>query len=92
MKDTINPEVKKQRLYELQEVQKKIQLKNNKTLIGKTVDVLVTGSNPKKPGEVIGRTVHYRVVNFKSGTPVGQFTKVLIENVGPYSLRGTEVA
>ena len=92
MKDTINPEVKKQRLYELQEVQEKIQLKNNKTFIGKTVEVLVTGSNPKKPGEVIGRTVHYRVVNFKSGTPVGQFTNVLVENVGPYSLRGTEVA
>jgi tRNA-2-methylthio-N6-dimethylallyladenosine synthase len=92
MKDNENPEVKKQRLYELQEIQKKIQLKNNKTLIGKTVEVLVTGSNPKKPGEVIGRTVNYRVVNFKSSTPVGQFTNVLVENVGPYSLRGTEVA
>jgi len=92
MEDTVNLEVKKQRLYELQEIQKKIQLKNNKTLIGKTVEVLVTGSNPKKPGEVIGRTVNYRVVNFKSSTPAGQFTNVLVENVGPYSLRGTEVA
>lgn len=92
IKDDIKPEIKKQRLYELQETQRKIQLKNNNTLIGKTVEVLVTGPHPKKPGEVIGRTVNYRVVNFKSTTPPGQFTNILVENVGPYSLRGTEVA
>ena len=91
MKDDISPGIKKQRLYKLQETQRKIQLKNNNTLIGKTVEVLVTGPHPKKPGEVIGRTINYRIVNFKSGTPAGQFTKVLVENVGPYSLRGTEI-
>jgi tRNA-2-methylthio-N6-dimethylallyladenosine synthase len=90
MEDKLSLEVKKQRLYELQELQRKIQLKNNKALIGSTVEVLITGKNPRKPGEVIGRTVSYRVVNFKSGTGVGEFTKVLIENVGPYSLRGRE--
>ncbi len=92
MKDDISPGIKKQRLYRLQETQEKIQLRNNKALTGKTVKVLVTGPNPKKPGEVIGRTVNYRVVNFKSGTPAGRFTNILVENVGPYSLRGTEVA
>ena len=51
----------------------------------------MTGPNPKRPGEIIGRTVNYRVVNFKSVTPAGEFTRVLIENVGPYSLRGREV-
>jgi len=90
MEDKLSLEVKKQRLYKLQELQRKIQLKNNKALIGSTVEVLITGKNPKKSGEVIGRTVSYRVVNFKSGTGVGEFTKVLIENVGPYSLRGRE--
>ncbi len=92
LKDDINLEIKKQRLYRLQEVQKNIQLRNNKTLIGKTIEVLVTGPHPKAAGEVIGRTVNYRVVNFKSDTPAGEFTRVLIENVGPYSIKGKECA
>ncbi len=86
MEDSIGPEVKKRRLYELQELQKQIQLKNNKAMIGKTVEVLVTGKNPKKPGEMIGRTESYRVVNFKSGAEVGQFVRVKVESAGPYSL------
>lgn len=91
MTDDIDLETKKQRLYRLQETQKGIQLRNNRAQIGKTVEVLVTGPNPKRPGEIIGRTVNYRVVNFKSVTPAGEFTRVLVENVGPYSLRGREV-
>lgn len=89
--DKLSPEIKKQRLYQLQELQAKIQLRNNKALIGKTVEVLVTGRNPKKEGEVIARTGSYRVVNFKSSIEIGRFTDVLVENVGPYSLRGREV-
>jgi tRNA-2-methylthio-N6-dimethylallyladenosine synthase len=90
LKDDIAPEAKKQRLYRLQELQKNIQLRNNKALIGKTIEVLVTGPHPRAAGEVIGRTVNYRVVNFKSETGAGEFTRVLIEKVGPYSLRGKE--
>jgi tRNA-2-methylthio-N6-dimethylallyladenosine synthase len=90
-KDDISLEVKKERLHRLQELQKNIQLRNNRALIGEVVEVLVTGPNPGKPGEVIGRTVNYRVVNFKSTTPAGEFTNILIENVGPYSLRGEEI-
>lgn len=91
MVDNVPTEVKKARLYQLQDLQKEIQLKNNKALIGTTVEVLVTHQNPKKPGEIIGRTETYRVVNLKSTTPIGQFTHLRVENVGPYSLRGTEV-
>ncbi len=92
MADDIPMQVKKERLYRLQALQEKIQLKNNQTYIGKTVEVLVTAPNPKKKGEVVGRTETYRVVNFSSETPVGQFTKVQIDNVGPHSLRGREVS
>lgn len=91
MEDNVPEKVKKDRLYRLQDLQKNIQLKNNKTLIGQTIEVLVTGQNPKKPGDVIGRTETYRVVNFKSDLPSGEFTGVLVEQVGPYSLRGREV-
>jgi tRNA-2-methylthio-N6-dimethylallyladenosine synthase len=90
LRDNLSLEIKKDRLYQLQETQKRIQLKNNKKERGKIVEVLVTGKNPKKPGEVIGRTESYRVVNFRSTTSIGRFTRVLIDEVGPYSLRGRE--
>lgn len=86
--DNVDAAAKKQRLYELQDLQKQIQLKNNRALVGSEVEVLVQGPNRKKAGEVIGRTVNYRVVNFASSTPSGQFTRVKVEHVGPYSLRG----
>jgi tRNA-2-methylthio-N6-dimethylallyladenosine synthase len=88
--ESLSLEIKKQRLYELQELQKQIQLKNNKALIGSTVEVMVTAQHAKKHDEVIGRTESYRVVNFKSAAAVGEFTKVRVESVGPYSLRGKE--
>lgn len=91
MADNIPLQVKKERLYRLQDLQEKIQLKNNSAVIGQTVDVLVTGPNLKRPGEVIARTESYRVVNFHSTTPAGEFTKVLVDNVGPHSLRGSEI-
>lgn len=92
LEDKVDIEEKKQRLYQLQEVQKNIQLKKNRALIGQTIDVLVTEPHPRKAGDMIGRTEHYRVVNFLSTTPPGQFTRVKIENAGPYSLRGVEPA
>lgn len=91
MEDNIKMEVKKERLYKVQELQEKIQLKNNRACIGQTLEVLVTGRNPRKKDEMIGRTESYRVVNFPSETPVGDFTFVKIDHVGPHSLRGSEV-
>jgi len=90
-KDNVNPEKKKQRLYELQKTQEKIQLRNNKKMINKKIEVLVTQKNPKKKDEVIGRTESYRVVNFKSRADIGEFKTVLVEGVGPHSLRGKEL-
>ncbi len=91
MDDNIKMEVKKDRLYKVQELQESIQLKNNRACIGHTLEVLVTGRNPRKKDEMIGRTESYRVVNFPSKTPVGDFTFVKIDHVGPHSLRGSEV-
>lgn len=91
LKDDLDMKVKKQRLYKLQEVQRDIQLINNEKLIGRVVEVLVVKRNPKKIDEVIARTESYRVVNFESDAKPGEFKKILIENVGPYSLRGKEI-
>jgi tRNA-2-methylthio-N6-dimethylallyladenosine synthase len=88
--DNVDREVKKDRLHRLQTVQESIQLANNQNLIGQVLEVLITGKNYRKPGEVIGRTESYRVVNFASVASEGEFKKVLIQNAGPHSLRGKE--
>lgn len=82
----------KERLLALQKLQNDIQLKNNRQLIGRTVKVLIAEKNPKKTGDVIGRSESYRVVNFTSNTPIGMFTHVKITGAGPHSLRGEEVS
>jgi tRNA-2-methylthio-N6-dimethylallyladenosine synthase len=82
----------KARLRALQELQERIQLKNNRRLVGATVEVLVTGPHPKKAGEMIGRSESYRVVNFASRARPGEFARVRIIAAGPHSLRGEEIA
>jgi len=80
-----------ERLHALQERQERIQLKNNRALIGTTIEVLVAEKHPKKAGEMIGRSESYRVVNFPSRTPLGEFTRVRVTSAGPHSLRGEEI-
>ena len=89
--DSIPLQEKKERLYRLQEIQEKIQLRNNKKFVGREIEVLVAAPNPKRAGEVIGRTESYQVVNFVSDAAPGEIRKVLVDNVGPYSLRGKEI-
>ena len=81
----------KERLYALQETQERIQLRNNRRLIGQDIEVMVSEAHPKKAGEMIGRSESYRVVNFASKTSVGEFTRVKITAAGPHSLRGEEI-
>jgi len=81
----------KERLYALQETQAGIQLRNNRRLLGETIEVLIVEKHPKKAGEVIGRSESYRVVNFVSTTPIGEFAHVKVTAAGPHSLRGEEI-
>ncbi len=85
--DNVSLKEKKERLYRLQELQAEIQLRNNKKLIGKEIEVLITDRNRKKPDEVVARTESYRVVNFKSDMEPGNFVNVRIVSAGPHSLR-----
>ncbi len=89
--DAVSPEEKKDRLRRLQELQKKIQLETHRKMVGTEVEVMITGENKKRPDEMLGRTESYKVVNFKSKGIPGDFVRVKIERIGPYSLRGTEV-
>lgn len=87
--DDVPPEVKRRRLVVLQDLQKRIQLGRNRSLIGTTVRVLGTGLSRKGGGRSTGRTEGFQVVNFIAPEDVrGRFVDVRITDCGPYSLVG----
>lgn len=88
-KETVSIEEKRRRLIEVQKLQKNIQIKLNKTFIGRVVKVLCSGKSKKDPHIYTGRNDGHQVVNFKSQKNViGQFVDVQISSCGPYSLFG----
>lgn len=90
LKDDVPLKVKKKRLIELQSIQKNIQLEDNKVLIGKTMEVMLTGTSKKDNQVFCGRNEAFQVVNFCSAKEViNPFIQVKISDCGPYSLKGT---
>jgi len=88
-KDNVPFEVKKKRLIQLQETQRKIQYTFNRSLIGKKMKVLCMGKSKKNHDSYRGRNQAYQVINFTSPKDVtGEFVTVEITNCGPYSLIG----
>ncbi|MFQ6082527.1 MAG: tRNA (N6-isopentenyl adenosine(37)-C2)-methylthiotransferase MiaB [Candidatus Aminicenantia bacterium] len=91
LKDDVPFEEKKNRLIQVQSLQKEIQLKNNRKKIGQKLKVLTLGKSKRDSKIWSGRTEHYQVVNFHSNqAEIGKFVEVLITDVGPYSLRGKQ--
>jgi tRNA-2-methylthio-N6-dimethylallyladenosine synthase len=86
----VAPDVADRRLAELFDVQSTIQHELNRTLIGRTLDVLVTGW-ARTPGHQTGRTTCHRVVHFPpaSPAPLGTLTRVTITTAHAHSLTGT---
>ncbi len=88
-KDTVPFEEKKNRLIQVQALQKEIQRNFNTSLIGKTMKVLCLGRSKKDAQVYSGRNEGYQVVNFKSRDDViGRFVEVRVTSCGPYSLIG----
>ena len=88
-KDSVPLDMKKKRLIELQNFQKKIQLELNRTLIGRVIKVLCYGKSKKDSHLYSGRNAGYQVVNFQAkNNVIGHFVNVGINSCGPYSLRG----
>jgi tRNA-2-methylthio-N6-dimethylallyladenosine synthase len=91
-KDNVPFEEKKRRLIEVQDLQKKIQLDLNKSLIGRVLKVLCSGKSKKASHIYSGRSEGYQVVNFQSKNDVsGGFVDVRITSCGPYSLHGEAI-
>lgn len=90
--DDVSEDVKKQRLYLLQQRINQQALRIARNMLGTEQRILVEGPSKKNPMELSGRTENNRVVNFE-GTPdmIGEFVDVTITDVFSNSLRGDVV-
>jgi tRNA-2-methylthio-N6-dimethylallyladenosine synthase len=86
-------EVKSARLSALQEVQRGITLGRNRSLVGRTVEVLIEGPSKAGMEEAAGRTGCNRVVNFPwRSAEAGGLHNVKITEALPNSLRAVPAA
>ena len=89
--DRIPPEVSRERMRRLLELQTEISAQKNRPLVGQTLRVLVDGPSPDgTPGIVTGRTEGGKLVHFPgSDDPVGRFVNIRIDRADAFALRGT---
>jgi tRNA-2-methylthio-N6-dimethylallyladenosine synthase len=91
--DDVPMEVKKHRLYELQQLLNEQTLAYSEAMVGTTQRVLVERLSRKSTNEVAGRTENNRVVNFVGDLDmIGTFVDVKITEALSNSLRGELVA
>jgi tRNA-2-methylthio-N6-dimethylallyladenosine synthase len=86
----VETEVADRRLQELFALQKRIQRELNEELVGRTMDVLVTGWG-REPGQQLGRSTCHRIVCFEAGpqpAAAGELVRVRVESALHHSLRG----
>lgn len=86
----VDPEVASERLQRLFALQETIQREINEGLVGKEMEVIVTGWG-KQPGTQTGRTPCHRVIHFETGadpSPLGSVTRVQVEIAFSYTLLG----
>jgi tRNA-2-methylthio-N6-dimethylallyladenosine synthase len=90
MLDQVPAEVKARRNAALLGVTNRVAMERSRTLVGRTVEVLVDGAAKRDAGELAGRTRCNRVVNFPGDgrAAVGDVVQVQITEALPHSLRG----
>ena len=87
--DDIELEVKKARLYKLNQVINDGYLQGNKRFLGKTIDVLVEGISKNNNNILAGYTPHQKLVNFKGDKEkIGSIVPVKIIEAKTWFLMG----
>lgn len=86
-------EVKKERLARVQELAVKHGMERSQRYLGRTIEVLVEDKNPRKPGQVMGRTRQGRQVFFDGDIDElkSKFVDVEITEARTWSLMGKPV-
>ncbi len=91
--DDISLEVKKRRLSEIIDIQRKTSLERNKRDIGQVQKVLIEGFSKKSDQDLYGRNSANKVVVFpKDNYKIGQYVNVLIEDCNSATLLGKPVS
>jgi tRNA-2-methylthio-N6-dimethylallyladenosine synthase len=90
--DAVPEAVASERLRRLLDLQNEIQAEINAGLVGREMDVLITGFG-KAPGRFAGRTSCHRIVHFEAAAKAGalrpgSLTRVQIVRSQPHSLMG----
>lgn len=89
MPDDTPEQVKKERLYELQQQISSQAMIYSRQMLGTEQRILVEGPSKKNLMELRGRTENNRVINFEGSVDlIGQFVDVRVTEVLPNSLRG----
>jgi tRNA-2-methylthio-N6-dimethylallyladenosine synthase len=87
--DTVAPQLKRERLIELQQLQSGIQRRKNEAFLGRTVQVLVDGVSKMSNDDVSGRTGSNHVVNLPGPMElIGRLVDVRITRPAAHSLFG----
>ncbi len=87
--DDAAPERKLERLFELQALQRDIQLRIHQSLVGRTLEVLVEGPSRRDGAEWAGRSRCNRVINFAAAAmSAGRIERLEVVAARPNSLRG----
>ena len=90
MEDNVSDSIKKERLQELQSKLYYFSNGYSRKMVGTSQRILVMGVSKKDPGQLYGRTVCNKVVNFTSQNVdlIGQFINIQIVEALPNSLKG----
>jgi tRNA-2-methylthio-N6-dimethylallyladenosine synthase len=89
LRDDTAPEIKLQRLHQLQKVIDDSARRISESRLGTTQRILVEGPSRKDPTELTGRTECNRMVNFRAPARlIGHMADVTITGVNSHSLRG----
>src|SRR5690606_7908667 len=88
MEDDVPPEVKRERLHAVEELEERISTELNLRLEGTEQEVLVEG---RRDSRWYGRTRSNKLVHFAGEAAVGDVVRVRIEKATAWSLQGTTV-
>ncbi|MDX1583941.1 MAG: tRNA (N6-isopentenyl adenosine(37)-C2)-methylthiotransferase MiaB, partial [Thermoanaerobaculia bacterium] len=91
--DEVDPDVARQRLNRLFEIQARIERETLERYVGRTVDVLHEGASKHSDAIRSGKTEDNWTVNFSSDAaiPVGAIVPVLVREAGNHTLKGEAV-
>jgi tRNA-2-methylthio-N6-dimethylallyladenosine synthase len=87
--DTLDPQIKKERLYKLNELVNQGSLEGNQRFLDEVVDVLVDGTSKNDSDILAGYTPHQKLVNFRAPKSlIGSIVAVKIKEVKTWYMMG----